>query len=106
MEWVTDTQRRNKNSDGKIASMQREKDNYVNEYKTQRKIVDDLKNELQTSINQHTKLADIPNQNESTFQDSLAKIHKLRDQLKNGNERLKDLKRNLKDVQDKLKVKD
>ena len=37
-------------------------------------------------------------------QESLSKIHKLRDQLKSGNEKLRDLKKGVKEAQDKLKV--
>lgn len=130
LEWITETAGQAKNNSTSVLLLQKEKDNLVTEYKKQRKVVDDLKNDLQGMISSHTSLAEQPNQAEnvlqvtyptfltfilwavfcsanftlSVFQDSLAKIHKLRDQLKIGNEKLRDLKKSVKDAQDKLKV--
>ena len=84
--------------------LQKDKDRLTSEYKSQRKTVDQLKTELQSRITSHTSLAEQSNQSEAVLQDSLAEIHKLRDQLKSANEKLKELKKSAKDTQDKLRV--
>ena len=66
--------------------------------------MDTLKSDLQGRIKTHTSLADQPNQSETVLQGSLGEIHTLRDQLKAANEKLKELKKGVKDTQDKLRV--
>ncbi|XP_063680875.1 uncharacterized protein LOC134816076 [Bolinopsis microptera] len=104
LEWITKTAGQINNNSSSVLLLQKDKENLVAEYKKQREIVDGLKTELQSSISTHTSLAEQPNQSEPVLQGSLTKIHKLRDELKTGNNKLRDLKKDVKEAQDKLKL--
>ena len=104
LEWITESSGQVSNTSSSVLLLQKDKDRLTSEYKSQRKTVDQLKTELQSRITSHTSLAEQSNQSEAVLQDSLAEIHKLRDQLKSANEKLKELKKSAKDTQDKLRV--
>ena len=66
LEWVLEkTTTKSSNS---VQLLQREKEELVTEYKGQRGVVEKMKGELQASINNHTTLAEQPNQSEQVLQ--------------------------------------
>lgn len=100
LEWITDNYNKGHAGD-KVLVLQAEKDRVVAEYKRQKDVVDGLKTQLQASINHHTIAAE--SQSEASLQESLAKIHSLRDQLKTAKDKDRELKKVVKEAQDRLK---
>ncbi|XP_077984133.1 kinesin-like protein KIF1B [Glandiceps talaboti] len=103
MEWVmSDSARKgNKEMQEKFLLMQKEKDQLMAEYKEKRKVVDDMKENLQARIADYSKLAESGKASESDTKARVTAIHDLKEKLKRESDNVRDVKRRLKDLQDK-----
>ncbi|XP_070553621.1 kinesin-like protein klp-20 [Ptychodera flava] len=103
IEWVmSDSARKgNKEMQEKFLLMQKEKDQLLAEYKDKRKLVDDMKENLQARIADYSKLAESGKASESETKSRVTAIHELKEKLKRESENVKDVKRRLKELQEK-----
>ena len=90
------------------------------EYREKKKLTDNLKEDLQIKINEYTKFAEqgeyicvllesftidcIGSHDKQDAKARVAVIHNIKDQLKQQNELVKQLKKGLKEIQDKIKA--
>ncbi|XP_038055718.1 kinesin-like protein FLA10 [Patiria miniata] len=105
MQWVmADSLRKgNKEIQDRVLYMQKEKDQLQHEYKERRKLVDNLKDELQLKIMDYTKMAESGRANEAETKSRVTAIHELKEEVKKESENLKEVKRGLKELQDRQK---
>ncbi|XP_022800927.1 kinesin-like protein KIN-4A [Stylophora pistillata] len=105
LDWVMDsTKRDNKEVQEKLMALQKEKDQLTAEFKEKRKLVDELKDELQAKIVDYSKMAETGKSSEDENKSRVASIHELKEKLKSENDELKKIKHQLKEVQEKQKA--
>lgn len=105
LEWVTDSMKKGgKEVQEKMQALQREKDQVTAAYKEKRATVDNLKAELQNKIAQYSKFAEKGKASESENKALVTAIHKLKEQLKQETDKLKVLKQQLLDVQERQQL--
>ncbi|XP_002734593.1 uncharacterized protein LOC100366509, partial [Saccoglossus kowalevskii] len=105
IEWVmSDSAKKgNKEMQEKFLLMQKEKDQLLAEYKEKRKLVDEMKDNLQARIADYSKLAESGKASESETKTRVTAIHELKEKLKKESDSVKDVKRRLKELQEKHK---
>ncbi|XP_041358432.1 chromosome-associated kinesin KIF4-like [Gigantopelta aegis] len=104
LEWVIDSmQQGNRELQEKMIMFQKEKDQLTLQYKEKRRVVDEMKDDLQKRIAEYAKLTEKGKVSESDTKMKVNAIHDLKEKLKRESEALKQLKQQLKDVQDKQK---
>lgn len=104
LDWVLDSMKKeSKEIQQKLAVLQKDKDKLMIDYKEKRKIVDDLKDTLQTMITDYSKLTEMGKGNDEEGKKKVGEIHSLKEQLKQESEVMKKLKQQLKDIQEKQK---
>ncbi|XP_064636448.1 kinesin-II 95 kDa subunit-like [Lineus longissimus] len=102
LEWVMDTMKKgNKELQERLLLLQKEKDQLTLTYKDKRRVLDDLKDELQKRISDYSELASSGKASESETKQRVAAIHELKERLKRETENIKDIKSRLKEVQEK-----
>lgn len=106
LDWVLDTSsnKGNKEKQERALLLQKEKDQLTLEYKERRKIVDDLKTDLQIKVSEHAQFSESGKNNEAKKKISI--IHETKEKLKAESEALKDVKKRLREVQEDLKLTD
>ncbi|XP_060556086.1 chromosome-associated kinesin KIF4-like [Ruditapes philippinarum] len=105
LEWVTDNMKKgSKELQEKVQMLQKEKDQIMAAYKEKRAIVDKLKAELQNKIAQYSKFAEKGKASEAENKALVTAIHKLKEQLRVETEKLKTLKQQLVDVQERQQL--
>ncbi|XP_065069863.1 kinesin-II 85 kDa subunit-like [Rhopilema esculentum] len=104
LDWVLDSMKKeSKEIQQRLATLQKEKDKLMIDYKEKRKVVDDLKDVLQNMITEYSKLTEIGKAGDDEGKKKVAEIHSLKEQLKQESEQMKKLKQQLKDIQEKQK---
>eukprot|EP01135_Chromosphaera_perkinsii_P002646 Nk52_evm14s226 gene=Nk52_evmTU14s226 len=102
--WVMDTLRKeNKDLHEKLEKLQAEKEGVVVEYKDERKVVDSLKAKLQSKIEEYDALAEGGMVDDEESNRRFKDIHVLKEELKSHNDKLKGIKKKLKDISQKHK---
>ncbi|XP_032237821.2 kinesin-II 85 kDa subunit isoform X2 [Nematostella vectensis] len=105
LDWVMDTMKRdNKEVQERMLALQKDKDQLTAEFKEKRKLVDELKDDLQAKITDYSKLAESGKSSEEENKAKVAVIHDLKEKLKSENDELKRIKHKLKEVQEKQKL--
>ncbi|XP_015758048.1 PREDICTED: kinesin-II 85 kDa subunit-like isoform X1 [Acropora digitifera] len=105
LDWVMDsTKRDNKEVQEKLMALQKEKDQLTAEFKEKRRLVDELKDDLQSKIADYSQMAESGRSSEEENKARVSAIHDLKEKLKSENEELKKIKHELKDVQEKQKA--
>ncbi|XP_062513671.1 kinesin-like protein KIF3B [Corticium candelabrum] len=103
LDWVMDTlKKENKEVHERLQALGDEKDKLAAQYKLKKKEVDDVKDDLQTKINDYSKYDKSEAQTAEAKQ-LVTQIHKVKERLKKENEELKDLKQKIRDVQEKIR---
>ncbi|XP_022091493.1 kinesin-like protein FLA10 [Acanthaster planci] len=105
LQWVmADSLRKgNKEIQERVVFMQKEKDQLQHQYKERRKLVDNLKDQLQLKIIDYTKMAESGKATEAETKARVTAIHELKEEVKKESENLKEVKRGLKELQDRQK---
>ncbi|CAD5113599.1 DgyrCDS2760 [Dimorphilus gyrociliatus] len=108
LDWVLDTSsnKGNKEKQERALLLQKEKDQLTLEYKERRRAVDDLKNDLQMKVSEHSQYSESGKVNSNENKKKISIIHETKEKLKAESEALKDVKKRLKEVQDDLKTTD
>ncbi|KAK6173642.1 hypothetical protein SNE40_017056 [Patella caerulea] len=102
LEWVMDSMKQgNLELQEKLLLLQKEKDQLTIQYKDKRKIVDELKEELQKKITDYSKFIETGKKSESETKSRVNSIRDVKDKLKQETEKLKDIKQQLKTIQEK-----
>jgi len=102
LDWVMDTMSRgNREVQEKIILLQKEKDQLTLKYKEKRKKIDDMKEDLAKKIGEYSKIAESGNAKESETKPRVQAIHELKAKIKAESDSMKDIKRRLREVQDK-----
>jgi len=105
LEWVMDTKKKgDKEVQERMLILKKEKDQLTVEYKDLRLRVDAMKEDLQKKIAEYSKLAETGKVSENETKQRVTAIHELKEKLKRDTDALKDIKKRLKDVQDKQKA--
>ncbi|CAB3983888.1 kinesin KIN-4A [Paramuricea clavata] len=103
--WVFDSiKKENKEIQEKLALLRKEKDQLMIEYKERRRIVDEMKDELQNKITEYSKLVESGKNKEEESKHKVSEIQEMKDRLKQENDNLKKIKHQLKENQEKQKV--
>ncbi|KAK3724935.1 hypothetical protein QZH41_017145, partial [Actinostola sp. cb2023] len=104
LDWVMDTMKRdNKEVQERLMVLQKEKDQLTTEFKEKRKLVDELKDDLQTKITEYSKLTESGKGSEEGLKSMVSTIHNIKEKLKGENDELKKIKHKLKEIQEKQK---
>ena len=104
LDWVLDSMKKeSKEIQQKLATLQKEKDKLMIDYKEKRKVVDDLKDVLQNMITDYSKLTEAGKAGDDEGKKKVQEIHGLKENLKQESEALKKVKQQLKDIQEKQK---
>lgn len=102
--WVFDSMKKeNKEMQEKLAVLRGEKDQLMIEYKERRKVVDEMKDELQNKITEYSKIVET-GKNEEESKNKLQEIQEMKERLKQENDNLKQIKHKLKEIQEKQKL--
>lgn len=105
LDWVLDSMKKDsKEIQQKLASLQKDKDKLMIDYKEKRRVVDELKDVLQNMITEYSKLTESGKAGDEEGRKKVAEIHGLKEQLKHESESLKKVKQSLKDIQEKQKA--
>ncbi|XP_028405762.1 kinesin-II 85 kDa subunit-like [Dendronephthya gigantea] len=103
--WVFDSiKKENKEIQEKLALLRKEKDQLMIEYKERRRIVDEMKDELQIKITEYSKLVESGKNKEEESKNKISEIQEMKERLKQENDNLKRIKHQLKENQEKQKI--
>eukprot|EP00794_Sanderia_malayensis_P007849 gene7849-8698_t len=105
LDWVLDSMKKeSKEIQQKLATLQKEKDKLMIDYKDKRNVVDELKDVLQSMITEFSKLTESGKAADEEGKKKVQEIHGLKEKLKQESEALKKIKQSLKDIQEKQKA--
>lgn len=105
LDWVMDSmQKGNKEVEQKVQQLQKEKDKVLAAHKEQRQVVDNIKADLQNKVAQYAKFAEKGKSSESENKALVTAVHGLKEKLRQETEKLKALKLQLADVQERQQL--
>ncbi|EDV19336.1 uncharacterized protein TRIADDRAFT_62201 [Trichoplax adhaerens] len=104
IEWVFDIHKKDtREVKEKLVTLQQEKDSLSLEYKEKRRVVDEMKDDLQNRISEYSKLGESNKRSEEETKQYVNAINEVKEKLKHENEILKDVKKRLRENQEKMK---